>query len=258
MSDITNTNVKIMKDMYLDMYGRYAAYKKTHPTENFKIYTKREQQGDYIYRNRFEQMMKRFDAWWTANGTQPAYVMVIGPETPITPPQPVYEEGVYLQPRFLRNAKQQTNYWCGPFMSVQLIYELYGYELAQKVLAELEWTNTSGTGHDGITYGIKKAVESLGHSVTVTWQNFSSTKWKVVGEMVRDPNVGIGCHCLYRNKWGHYMDIAYVDTNRSVVGFIDSLNEGQEMLEVSFSEAESWIANTPGGQPSLCIVRKVT
>jgi hypothetical protein len=80
MTDITNTNVKIMKDMYLDMYGRYEGYKQQNRVEPKIIYTVKGG-ADFVTLARFKEMQKRFDAWWTANGTQPNFVYVVNPET---------------------------------------------------------------------------------------------------------------------------------------------------------------------------------
>lgn len=76
MSDITNTQTKIYKPTYLDMYTRYAAYKKKYGKEPNIIYTKPNQKGDYVQLKQFNNMRLRFDTWWKKNGKQPNYVVV--------------------------------------------------------------------------------------------------------------------------------------------------------------------------------------
>lgn len=76
MSDITNTQTKIKKAMYLDMYSRYAAYKKKTGKEPNIVYIKPNQQGDYIQLKQWNNMRLRFDTWWKKNGKQPEYVVV--------------------------------------------------------------------------------------------------------------------------------------------------------------------------------------
>jgi hypothetical protein len=200
----------------------------------------------------------RVDVFKDANNNQDPQTVRFGINngTVIVPtplPTPV-NPNLYASPRYDKSQDQGTNYWCGPFTAVQLLYELYGYKLAQQVLATLAGTTTAGSGHGELTYAIETAAKQIGHKVTSVWQNFSTTGWKAVGEMIADPNVALGIHCLYRNKWGHYMYPIYIDMDRKVICLIDSLNDDNDVIEVPFAEMEQWIANTYGGQPSLWIV----
>jgi hypothetical protein len=178
----------------------------------------------------------------------------IAPGADITPTPIPVPSNIYASPRYDKAQDQGTNYWCGPFTAAQIIYELFGYMPAQKLIADLAGTTTSGSGHKELTYAIQNAAQKEGHKVTSVWRNFSDNGWKAVGEMITDPRVGLGIHCLYRNKWGHYMYPIYIDMDRKVVCFIDSLNDDNDVIEVSFAETEKWIANTPGNQPSLWLV----
>lgn len=76
MGDISNTSTKISKETYLNMYSRYAAYKKDHGQEPGIIYTQPNNQGDFIQLAQFNDMRLRFDSWWKEHGQQPAYVVV--------------------------------------------------------------------------------------------------------------------------------------------------------------------------------------
>jgi len=163
--------------------------------------------------------------------------------------------GVYVSPRFRHYMDQETNYWCGPFMDSQIIYELYGMNAAQKYLAEHAGTTTSGTGSSGVIKAITDWANANGHKVTCNLQNFSDTGWKKCGEMVEDPDLGLGFHVKYKNTWGHWMYPVSIDLNKKVVGLIDSLNPA-DLIYVSFAEYEQWIKNTAGGQPSCFVVKK--
>jgi len=154
--------------------------------------------------------------------------------TPTPKPIPTPQKGVYQSPRFVHNLKQGTRYWCAPFMEEQLIYELYDIKVAQSELARDSGTGTSGTGHAGVISGITTEVQHLGHKVSCAFRNFSDVGWTKLGEMVEDPNIGIGIHCLYRNKWGHYMVPVFIDVNKKIVGFSDSLNS-EDILYVPFT-----------------------
>lgn len=68
-----------MKDMYLDMYQRMAAWKKKYKKEPRIIYLKPGGSGDYVSRERFRDMQLRFDGYWKRYGRQPNYVCIIQP-----------------------------------------------------------------------------------------------------------------------------------------------------------------------------------
>jgi hypothetical protein len=220
--------------------------------------------GEYVTRIRFKDMLTRELAYrkaqlalgnyepGTKQGKRPAYVWIIKPK-----PVPVPQSGIYQSPRFVHNLKQGTHYWCAPFMEEQLIYELYDIRIAQSEMARESGTGTAGTGHAGVINGITMEVKQLKHKVSCVFKNFSDTGWTKLGEMVTDPVIGIGIHCLYRNKWGHYMVPVYLNLNTKIVGFSDSLNT-EDILYVPFSDAESWIKNNYGGQPSVFQVNKIS
>jgi hypothetical protein len=201
----------------------------------------------------------RILAYHHEKGNLPLYANIkhiLYPDATTPTPAPEHEDGVYLTPQFRHNIKQETKYWCGPFMTSQIIYELFGHEEAQSVLAGWEGTTEDGTGHQGINDAIYTFNRTHGTNLTIEWRNFTDTGWERVGEMMEDPNIGLGIHGLYRLRWGHYMFPVYLNTNQNSIGIIDSLNEDNDILYVSIDEMRSWIANNYGGQPSLCIVTK--
>lgn len=181
---------------------------------------------------------------------------VVPTPAPTPSPTPVPQTGIYQSQRFIHNLKQATDYYCCDFMEEEILNELYNATVPQSQLAKLCGTGTAGTGHAGAIQGIKSEAVLLGHAVTAIFQNFSDTGWTKLGQMVAAENIGAGIHCLYRNKWGHYMYPCYINLNTKVVGFVDSLNK-EDILYVSFAEAESWMKNNYLGQPSVFVVTKV-
>lgn len=163
---------------------------------------------------------------------------------------------LYLSPRFRHNMDQDTNYYCGPFMDQQIIYELYGIDVKESYLAKQAGTTTSGTSHSGVIKALQDWAAANNHQVNCGFQNFSDTGWKKVAEMVADPSVGLGMHVKYKNKWGHYVYITAVDLSKKLVTIIDSLNDA-DLMTVSFAVFEEWIRNTTNNQPSCFVVKKI-
>lgn len=83
MSDISNTNTKIPKAMYLNMYSRYVLYKQKNKVEPTRIYTVKNGK-DYVTLTRFKDMQSRFDSYWKQHDVQPSYVYVVKPATTST------------------------------------------------------------------------------------------------------------------------------------------------------------------------------
>lgn len=83
MADISNTNTKISRYTYLDMYKRYKAWTTKTGKEPNIIYTKKGG-TDYVTLSRFKDMQKRFDAYWREHNAQPSYVCIVKPCEPAT------------------------------------------------------------------------------------------------------------------------------------------------------------------------------
>jgi hypothetical protein len=215
--------------------------------------------GEKISQADYTDAIKRVQAYIESNGKPKTVRMGTAvTSTSVTPPKIQVQTGVYVSPKWKHNMDQDTKYYCAPFVDAQILYELYGIDVAEKYLAEQAGTTTSGTGHPGIISAVTIGAAKYGHSVQASFQNFSDTGWKLLGEMVADPNIGIGLHVLYRNHigWGHYMYPVLIDLNKKIITCIDSLNDA-DTITVSFAEFEKWIANTPGGQPSVFKVKKL-
>lgn len=173
--------------------------------------------------------------------------------TPTPTPQP--SKNVYVSPRY-QSAKQQTNYWCGPFLSAQIVYELTGNIPSQTHLAYLEATTTGGTGHPGLNKGITSVMEDLGHKVEIQWFNYSQTALRTMGEWIADPKVGMGLHVLYKDRWGHYMYPMWLSLATNVWGFVNSLS-GNAFSYFDNGTVARWASKTSGGQPAILKVTMV-
>jgi hypothetical protein len=162
MTNISNTNKKIMKDVYLDMYQRMAAWKKKYKKEPRIIYIKPGGSGDYVSRERFRDMQLRFDGYWKRYGRQPNYVCVVkfpcDTPTPLPPlPTPTTDwilTGLYKQDY------QDTSYTCGP-SSAQMVFSALGLTFSEKQIASLAGTNTYGTSHQQLYTAMRKLYPKL-------------------------------------------------------------------------------------------------
>jgi hypothetical protein len=222
-------------------------------------------EGRKCLKNDFYDVMKRLDNFMVTNRLIPKYInMELQPKenstpspTPVpTPPAPApAHSGIYRTPKYRQYQDQGTNYWCGPFTLAQIIYELWGHEEAQSWLAQDAGTTTNGTDHNGLINAIDDWASIHGVTINSYWQNFSSTGWEQLGKYVEAPHIGIGIHCLYKNKWGHYIYPVEVNMPQQTITFVDSLNE-EDVMTVSFATMQEWINNTPGNQPSVLVVIK--
>lgn len=267
--NVSNKAIKLSKATFLAMDKGYWAYKNKHgkeyPVVHLNQTTKR---GQYIVVAKFKEMRTRWINFRRSHeGRRPNYIWIVHPTTSqVVETTPEVKEvdnpNIFFNPRFIRNLKQKTLYYCAPTMIEQLIYELYGIVTDQYEIAKLAGTTTAGTGHPGVEKGFEVKVFNLGHKADITYQTFSGlgstalARWKKVGEMVEDPNIGIGLHILYRLKWGHYITPVYINLETEIIGFVDTLNE-EDIMYVPFSTMELWIAKTTGGQPSVVKAVKI-
>ena len=268
--DVSNKAMKIGKTTFLAMDKAWRTYKARHNGKEYPVVhlNQTTKKGMYVTVAKFKEMRNRWIAWREShNMERPNYIWIVH-KTPsqavtVKPTTTVISNpNIYLSPRWIRNLKQATNYFCALSVIEQMIYELYGLVTDQYKLAETAGTTQAGTGHSGMEKSMEVTVLGLGHKCDLTYQTFSGlgttslARWRKLGEMVADINIGVGIHCLYRLKWGHYMYPVYINLETKIVGFVDTLNE-EEVLYVPFATAETWIAQTTGGQPSVIKATKI-
>lgn len=176
--------------------------------------------------------------------------------TPSPQSTPTNSNTVFVSPRY-EAIKQQTDYWCGPTMEAQIIYELYGQKEAESYAANASGTSTAGTGHPGIVQGMTTWMNANKHKMTFEWINFSSIPLKQLGEWIADPNIGIGMHMLYKDKWGHYMYPMWLSIATNVFGFVNTL-AGTDYSYYDLATISRWCKENAGGQPSIFKVTKIS
>ena len=163
---------------------------------------------------------------------------------------------------------QCTAYYCGVH-SVHQVLKKFGFtKYTEAQLAKYAGTTTKGTDHNGIAVAIAKGSDN---KLKIKWMNFSdlgkdtTTRFKKLGELI-SVNDGKNkadavIHSFYRNKYGHYETIWKIDVPNKIVYVLNSLGDKCNspaycgyIEKRTFAEFASYIANTPGGQPSIGLV----
>ena len=175
---------------------------------------------------------------------------------------------------------QNTSYGCANNGEQEALYKLTGKIFKESELAKLSGTTTSGTDHSGINTCIAAIAKKLGIKLTVKWVNFSSLgktvdeRFEALGKIICQSNKAVITHIAYMNGgedlfnkngvwYGHYEPIKEINTKTKNVKVLNSLgykkaNGGYKgrIQDRSFKVEASYLANTPGGQPAICIITK--
>ena len=159
----------------------------------------------------------------------------------------------HYSPRYLKGLKQGTDYWCGPFLSMQVVYEITGRQFSQSEIAEFENTNDKGTPPARMKEGIESLGEKYGLNLNVSFQPFDSVSWSKIADMVEAPNIGLGFHELYKQKWGHWEYPCIVCLDSSTVYMVNSLD--RTIDKRSFDTMKNWIQGVDNAY-QLLIVEK--
>jgi len=225
LSDITNTQTKIYKPTYLDMYTRYAAYKKKYGKEPNIIYTKPNQKGDYVQLKQFNNMRLRFDTWWKKNGKQPEYVIVKSSTTNGTS---VSTCNGWVLTGTYKGDYQDTSYTCGP-SSTQMVFSALGKTVNEAYIAKLAETGKAGTSHAGLA----KAVHSIDSSIKITEYSYSGIKIEGIASKLKG-NCEFIIHIrtgqltkdaygnrVWTNDYGHYIFLVGVNTAKGLFRVFD-------------------------------------
>jgi len=160
---------------------------------------------------------------------------------------------------------QCTPYYCACNSLQQMFHKLYNKTISEKTIATWAGTTTNGTSHQGINTALHKYDPNL----KVSWKNFSDlgntmdSRFKKLGELMSDNNTAVFTHLYYRNKYGHYEVPYQIDTKNKTVKVLNSLGDKTSNGYLGYIETRTYntqaeyIRNTPGGQPSVCIIKKV-
>ena len=175
---------------------------------------------------------------------------------------------------------QNTSYGCANNGEQEALYKLTGKIFKESELAKLSGTTTKGTSHSGINTCIAAIAKKLGIKLTVKWVNFSSLgktmdeRFEALGKIICQSNKAVITHIAYmiggeepfnpKDKWvGHYEPIKSINTKTKTVKVLNSLGYKKasggykgHIQDRSFKVEASYLANTSGGQPSICIITK--
>lgn len=178
------------------------------------------------------------------------------------------------------NMGQDTGYGCANNAEQQEFYKLTGKIFKESELAKLSGTTTKGTDHQGINTCIAAIGKKLGIKLTVKWVNFSDLgntieeRFEALAKIICQPNKGVITHIAYMNggeeefnpkkkSFGHYEPIRQIDVKAKTVQVLNSLGYKRadggykgHLQKRSFKVEASYLRNTPGGQPSICIITK--
>jgi len=160
---------------------------------------------------------------------------------------------------------QIDNVSCG----IQALWELlrkFGINVSKTQLKKWAGTTSAGTSHQGINTAVAMVNKKYNVHIIVEWKNFSDLgsnskeRWKTLGKLISQPNVGVLLHNLYRLLYGHYEDIwkILLDSNytktMNSLGVKNSDGSFQGYIENrSFKDWESYLKGI--SQPSVCILR---
>ena len=286
--DISSSTMDISNSTYNDMLKRYNDFVKTKAREPKTLYLNKEYPYEYITLERFGEMSKRFNEFIKANGREPKTLKInrdssstttsttvkttgntIATTTNTTSNKTVFTSGPHYENTGCNKLGQCTGYYCFPHSFHQCLRKFGIIKYTEKQLARWCGTTSSGTSHMGGNTGIAKVASLEGIKLKVKWVNFSdlgdtvTERYRTLGELMSDKNKGIIIHLAYRNKFGHYETNKTVNLNNKTVTVLNSLGSKCNspaycgyVEHRSFSNESSYIANTTGGQPSICIITK--
>ena len=175
---------------------------------------------------------------------------------------------------------QNTSYGCANNGQQEALYKLTGKIFKESELAKLSATTTRGTSHSGINTCIAAIAKKLGIKLTVKWVNFSSLgkttdeRFEALGKIICKSNKAVITHIAYMSGgedlfdkdgvwYGHYEPIKSINSKTKTVKVLNSLGYKKatggykgHIQDRSFKVEASYLANTTGGQPSICIITK--
>lgn len=172
---------------------------------------------------------------------------------------------------------QCTGYFCGPHSIHQAMKKFGITKYSEKQLALWCGTTTKGTDHQGIQTCIAKVGKNTGIKFDVKWKNFTDMgktgreRFTNIAKLLCKPDVAIIWHIAYINggtstsgkHFGHYEYIDKINISTDYVRALNSLGDKKHdgsykgRLQDRPYHVQSYFAkNTPGGQPSLCIITK--
>ena len=178
----------------------------------------------------------------------------------------VYTSSPHYTNTGCNNLGQCTSYYCGVHSVHQVLRKFGITKYNENKLAAWAGTTTAGTSHEGINTAISKASNG---NLKTKWVNFSSlgdntnARFKALGKLINRSDTDCIIHNLYRLRYGHFEVIHKIDHTNKIVYVLNSLGDkcGTQAYcgyieKRSYTEFAKYIANTPGNQPSICLITK--
>lgn len=277
--DISESNITLDIGTWLDMVKRYDKYVATNKKEPQISYIDVNNKYQYITNVKYKEIKRRYDEYLSKNNNKPNFVYINYPKTITSTPNittknsnsntTLYASSPHFVSSGCNKLGQCTPYYCGVHSLRQVLCKFGIEDYKESTLAGWAGTTTAGTSHGGINTAIKKVNSKKGTNIVITWKNFSdfgsttNERFKNLGKEISKSNTDAIIHNLYRNKYGHYEVIKSIDTKNNIVKVLNSLGNRCSrpaycgyIENRSFNTFASYIANTPGGQPSIGLVVK--
>lgn len=275
-------DLKVMRDDYLDMIQRFNNYCREHKQVPSYIVTK--QTGTKVGFELFVYCLSKIANYYKENGYLPLYCLFNSREftntakttqktnnsdnqsTSTNSNIEVYTSSPHYLNTGCNNLGQCTSYYCGVHSVHQVLRKFGITKYNENKLASWAGTTTAGTDHQGILTAISKASNG---TLKAKWVNFSSlgantnARFKALGKLISRSDTDCIVHNLYRLKYGHYEVIHKIDHTNKIVYVLNSL--GDKCSNTSYcgyiekrdyDTFAKYIANTPGNQPSICLITK--
>ena len=275
-------NIKIMKTDYIDMAKRFNNYCKEY--DRVPAYITHTKTGTKVGFELFVYCLSKIIVFHKENGYLPNYCLfnssileynqTSGTTSKNNTKEPtstnanisIYKSSPHYLNTGCNNLGQCTNYYCGVHSVHQVLRKFGITKYNEAKLAGWAGTTTAGTDHQGILTAISKASNGTLHA---KWINFSSLgantddRFKALGKLISKSDTDCILHSKYRLTYGHYETIHQIDTKNRIVYVLNSLGDkcGNTSYcgyieKRSYDDFAKYIANTPGGQPSICLITK--
>ena len=275
-------NIKIMKTDYISMCKRFNNY--CRDNDRVPAYVTHNKTGTKVGFELFVYCLSKIVVFFKENGYLPNYCLFNssileynqtssktnknkGKQSTSTNANiSIYKSSPHYLNTGCNNLGQCTKYYCGVHSVHQVLRKFGITRYNENKLAEWAGTTTSGTDHQGILTAISKVSNGKLHA---KWINFSSLgdntddRFKALAKLISKADTDCIVHNLYRLKYGHYETIHQIDTKNRTVYVLNSLgNKCGTTSYCGYIEKRDYdtfakyIANTPGNQPSICLITK--
>lgn len=177
----------------------------------------------------------------------------------------VYHSGPHWIANGCNKKGQCTSYYCACCSIRQQMSKQDIDDFLQGTIAGYAGTTSAGTSHNGIETALATIARRKGIKIKVEWKNFSDLgntvreRFKALGELLKQQNIGIILHTLYKNLYGHYETVQEVNMNNNTCTVLNSL--GSKCGGATFcgyTEVRSFteLARNLAGisQKSICII----